>query len=167
MNRIRISNWIASQAMNRRHALYLKTKNPIHAWFAYQTARQLDVEIPGWVLEYFDNCASKLALPHKSAKSLADSFGIGRRGGRMVTKQAEKDIRDLRIVERVIQLRARPTSEELKNMARLHNIQGEGADPSDRPDLDIRLQVAEENKLKLDTLNGILTRFKLRNSPSS
>ena len=51
---------MAAYVIDRRHALYLQTGNPIHAWSAYDNAHKLDVAIPDWVLDYFDASAKAL-----------------------------------------------------------------------------------------------------------
>ena len=40
--------------------LYEHTGNPIYAWEAYEIARANKLEVPEWVLGYFDDCAEGL-----------------------------------------------------------------------------------------------------------
>lgn len=108
---------IDTRAMDLRHALYLDSGNRVHAWRAYTTARQLDLAIPAWVLEYFDTCAKALTTKHASAKAIATALGLATRGGPVVTRQADTDERNLEMVIRIEQLRQRPTRRELKALA--------------------------------------------------
>lgn len=41
-------------------AYHKETGNPLFAWDAYSHARKFNIEIPGWVLEYFDGVARGL-----------------------------------------------------------------------------------------------------------
>lgn len=145
-----------ARVINLRQALYLQTGNPIHAWRAYATARQLDVATPDWVLDYFDACAKALTTTkHASAKAIADALGLGTRGGRVVTRQADTDERDLAIVIRIDQLKKRPTRRELKALVHAHGLKGEGVDPGDRTLLVILDQVAEEYGLDVNQVQAI------------
>ncbi len=147
---------MAAYVIDRKQALYVQTGNPVHAWAAYDTARKLDVAIPAWVLDHFDACAKVLTTTkHSSAKAIADALGLGTKGGPTVTRQAAIQVRNLAIVERIVQLQDRPTRSELKAMAVAHGLKGDGVDPGDRPLLDILVQVAEEYRLDVNQVQAI------------
>ncbi|MEO7192648.1 MAG: hypothetical protein ABI051_16470 [Vicinamibacterales bacterium] len=69
-------------ATETNHMLYQGTGNPIHLWAAYQQARAAK-GIPGWIIDYFDECASRLLAPGgaSSSKVIAAAFGLGTQGG--------------------------------------------------------------------------------------
>jgi hypothetical protein len=61
---------------------YLATGNPLHAWNAYTTARAKDVEIPQWVLRYFDTVSCELRSIEVSEKEdlrskVSRALGLG------------------------------------------------------------------------------------------
>lgn len=92
--------------IERRRALYERTGNPIHALHAYRTSRVVKIAVPDWVLKLFDQWAYALCVESpKGAKAIADALGLGTKGGPSITSQAETEIRDLRIAERVFMLR--------------------------------------------------------------
>jgi hypothetical protein len=148
--------WVAAHFIGRREVLYRQTKNPIHVWKAYITARQLAVGFPDWVLSYFDRSAEALTTrPFGSAKAIADALGLGKAGGPSVTRKAATDERNLAIVERIVALKERPTREELQTLARTHGLKCHLVDPGDRSLLEILTQVAEEFRLDVKTVQSI------------
>lgn len=152
----RLKSILDGRTLNLRHALYLQTRNPIHAWRAFATARKLDVAVPDWVLDYFDACAKALTgTTYTSAKEIADALGLGSRGGRLVTRQADTDERNLEMVMRIEQLRNRPTRAELKVMMDAHKLKGEVVDPGDRTLLVILDQVGTEFNLDVNQVQAI------------
>lgn len=147
---------IADHYVGRRHVLYLRTANPVHAWSAYRTARQLEVAIPAWVLECFDSWAAVLTTEtHTSAKAIADALKIGKKGGPLVTEKAARELRDLEIVADVVQLLDRPTRAELKAIAKEHGLKGDVVDPGDRNITEIMEQVAGERGLEYSSVKTI------------
>jgi hypothetical protein len=143
---------IAKRYIDRRHALYLKSANPVHAWSAYRMARQLEEPIPGWVLGCFDAWATVLTEEtHESAKAIADALKIGKKGGATVTKKAASEVRDLEIVADVLHLQGRPTRAEqeatLKDYRRRFGVKGVVVDPGDRNLTEMMEQVAGERGL--------------------
>ena len=44
--------------IEHQRGLFERNGNPLCAWLAYLHAREADVAIPPWVLEYLDRCAS-------------------------------------------------------------------------------------------------------------
>ena len=40
--------------------LFKSFGNPIYVWEAYATCREYKIDLPNWILEYFDNCTEKL-----------------------------------------------------------------------------------------------------------
>lgn len=115
------------------YRLYARTRNPIHAFDAYRKARAIKKDVPGWVLELFDQWAETLCVnPPKGAKAIAHALGLGTKGGPAITSKAETQIRNLRIAERVLGLR----------------------DP-ERDTQDIFLQVAEEFNLSSERVAAI------------
>ena len=103
----RINATLAELAMRPYRALYLKTRNPIHALAAYDIARAAKVDIPDWILELFDQWAQVLTVSRpKGPKAIVGALGLGTKGGPSLTLQAETEIRDLRIARRVYELRS-------------------------------------------------------------
>ena len=94
---------IATAFIEQNHGLYLQAANPIHVWRAYDLARRCRVPIPDWVLAYFDTVAKRLAAPMgpRSPKAIADALGLGTKGGRSKTLQAETDQHHLDIIGRI------------------------------------------------------------------
>jgi hypothetical protein len=146
---------VVAHTIDLRHALYLRRRNPIHVWRAYAAARQLGVPVPDWVLDYFDTCAKALATRHSSAKAIADALGLGTRGGRLVTGQADTDERNVAIVERIDQLQSRPSRRELQALADAHGLKTDVVDPGDRTLLVILEQVAAEYHLDVNQVQAI------------
>ena len=148
-----------ARVIGLRYALYLQTGNPTHAWRAYATARRLNVAVPPWVLDYFDACAKALTTTtHTSAKSIADALGLGTKGGRLVTRQADTDERNLAMMMRIDQLRKRPTRRALEALVDAHGLNGTVVDPGDRTLLAIFVQVAEESGLEVNQVQAHLLR---------
>lgn len=151
---------IAAYHIDRKHVLYLRTKNPIHAWSAYRTARLLQVAVPAWVLDCFDAWATVLTTTtHTSAKAIADALKIGKKGGATVTKKAAQEVRDLKIVADILYLKSRPTRSALKAMARDYRLKGDGVDPGDRNITEIMEQVADERGLDHSSVKTIYYRM--------
>ena len=147
---------MGAYVIDGKQALYRQTRNPIHAWSAYHTARTLNVAIPDWVLDYFDASAKAItSTTHSSAKAIADALGLGTKGGPTVTRQAAIQVRNLAIVERILYLMDRPTRSELKALADAHGLKGPGVDPGDRPLLAILDQVAGEYDLDVNQVQAI------------
>ena len=48
--------------------LYDITRNPLHVWNAYRASRAVRLEVPDWVLSYFDGVAKRL-FQHEEAAS--------------------------------------------------------------------------------------------------
>ena len=161
--------WIAARTIERREVLFRKSKNPIHAWRAYADARALRVQIPDWVLTYFDASAAALATEkHDSARAIANALGLWTRGGPVVTATAKTDERDLAIVERIFALQERPThddmiqlTDKLKKLGvRVNRPQkAELIDPGGRSLLEILTQVAEEYDLDVSQVQKIYYKF--------
>ena len=40
--------------------LFKSFGNPIYVWEAYATCREYKIDLPNWILEYFDSCTEKL-----------------------------------------------------------------------------------------------------------
>lgn len=137
------------------HALYRHTKNAIHVWSAYRLARTWRMPIPDWVLDYLDACAVAVTTTPTSAKTMADAIGLGTRLGSGVTRQAATDRRHLEMVERIIQLRQRPSRRDLETLKRRYHVTEQIVDPGDRTLLDILTQVADEFGLSLDRTTAI------------
>jgi hypothetical protein len=104
---------IAEYCIGRWHALYLRTKNPVHALGAYRHARTLKVAIPAWVFECVDQWATVFdpfdpwgalltTTEYPSAKAIADALHIGTKGGETVTRKAARELRNLAIVADVL-----------------------------------------------------------------
>jgi hypothetical protein len=103
--------------IERRRALYERTGNPIHALHAYRTARVAKIAVPDWVLKLFDQWAHALCVESpKGAKAIADALGLGTKGGPSVTSQAETEIRNLRIAERVLVLQNHPPGRDKQDV---------------------------------------------------
>jgi len=54
------------------------TRNPLHAFVAYQTARHISAPVPEWVLEFFDSSLEAFVNDRKEnlPKSFAKAFGV-------------------------------------------------------------------------------------------
>jgi hypothetical protein len=54
------------------------TRNPLHAFLAYQTARHTSAPVPEWVLEFFDSSLEAFVNDPKEnlPKSFAKAFGV-------------------------------------------------------------------------------------------
>ena len=123
-------------ALERRHRIYVQTRNPIHALEAYRAARAGKIDIPSWILEVFDDWAVALCVnPPKGAKEIAAALGLATKGGPSITAQAEKDSRDWWIAERVLALLNR--------------------DPKPGNMLDVFSQAAQEFHLSPERVAGI------------
>jgi hypothetical protein len=48
--------------------LYEITGNPLHVWNAYRASRAVRLEVPDWVLSYFDRVAKRLFQHEEAAK---------------------------------------------------------------------------------------------------
>lgn len=121
--------------IERRHWLYTRTLNPIHAFHAYRMARAAKIDPPAWILELFDRWAEELCVKRpKGAKPIADALGLGSKAGPSTILRAETEARDLWIVERVFWLREFAP---------------------ERNKLDIFGQVAEEFNLSSDRVQSI------------
>ena len=127
---------LVNTRIDRRHRLYKRHHNPIHALEAYRMARAFKGEIPNWILELIDHWAAALCVNSPTgAKPIADALGLGAKGGGpSITSQAKKQARGLEIAERVLFLRDRYPS---------------------RDKLDIFGQVAEEFSLSSERVAGI------------
>jgi hypothetical protein len=84
----------------RRRAMYLETRNGVHALAAYRLARYLRVPVPKWVLEYFDRVARAIVRQHSTKYAQALELVSGS-GTKAATDRAERDERDHAIVTRV------------------------------------------------------------------
>jgi hypothetical protein len=94
--------------IENRRVLYERTRNPIHALDVYRLTRSLKTEIPGWVLELFDRWAKVLCeeQPEGGGMKIAKALGlVSKGGGPPLTTQAKIDWRNVRIVQRVLELR--------------------------------------------------------------
>jgi hypothetical protein len=77
----------ASYLVRKWLSLFLKTKNPIYAWRAYENARRLKLPVPCEVIQYLDDVAHqliKIANNPPTAKvrplEIAKALGLGKRG---------------------------------------------------------------------------------------
>lgn len=91
-----------------------ETKNPLFVWRAYQVSREIEYDLPTWVLEYFDKSANHLLNPkfkyegNEIPKEFYDAMGMHTTGqGVTPWKAYEKFSLRLNAVFRV---------EELKNI---------------------------------------------------
>jgi hypothetical protein len=97
---------MAASYIEPYRVLYVQTRNPTHALEAYRIARVFKIDVPGWILELFDQWAEALCVKRpKGAKTIADALGLGTKGGPSITSQANTQIRNLRIAQRVLELR--------------------------------------------------------------
>ena len=55
-----LSDLEALKRIERFETLYRSEDNPLFAWTAYRLARDAGLEVPAWVLEYFDMAALNL-----------------------------------------------------------------------------------------------------------
>jgi hypothetical protein len=121
-NTARLKAAFATLFMERSHALFLKTKNPIHAWRVYELARFGGVPIPTIVLEYFDRVAKVMTAESgpSSPRQIATAIEMGTRGGQSKARLARIDQRDLDIVGDVLFWFDRPadlnTDDDLKDL---------------------------------------------------
>jgi hypothetical protein len=46
--------------LRKLKCLFNSLGNPIYIWEAYATCREYEIDIPNWILEYFDSCTKKL-----------------------------------------------------------------------------------------------------------
>ena len=86
-------------------ALHKEEANPLFAWRAFRTARRAGLEVPAWVMEYFDGCADGLEgevakLTGKCVSTeewlpgaLGFTLGPGGKGALAKLKQAEDRLR--------------------------------------------------------------------------
>ena len=56
----KLARAIAPGRLRYHRMLFRKSKNPIHAWEAFRTAREHGLAIPEWVLEYLDDSANRI-----------------------------------------------------------------------------------------------------------
>jgi hypothetical protein len=123
------------RGIERFRRLYARSRNPIHALQAFRMARAAKIDIPGWILELFDQWAEALCVePPKEAKAIADALGLGTKAGPSITAQAQTQARDWWIADRVLVLR--------------------DCDP-ERDMQDIFLEVAEDYKLSGESVSRI------------
>ncbi len=89
--------------IERSRVLYARNRNPIHAFTAYRIARRMKLDIPGWVLELFDQWAKALCVERpKGGNAIVAALGLkGSGGGPSITAQAVIDSRDMFIAESV------------------------------------------------------------------
>jgi hypothetical protein len=72
--------------------LYRMFNNPVHAWAVYKAARKAGVPVPGWVLEYFDECATRMMRAPAAADSAAAvhrAMAFPRRAGSLARDQCK------------------------------------------------------------------------------
>ncbi|WP_143068938.1 hypothetical protein [Solimonas aquatica] len=69
--------------LNDERWMYRKSKNGEHAWHAYRLWRSGgrfdDFPLPGWLLKYFDECASRLEAA-RTRDQICRAMGLGARG---------------------------------------------------------------------------------------
>ena len=56
----------------RLKALYLSHENPIYIWEAYAVCREWKIDIPEWVLKYFDGCSKNLSAISQPGRTSDD-----------------------------------------------------------------------------------------------
>ena len=108
-----ISNrWISFMnnfTLNRLKRLNSHNPNPLYAWKAYKHSREFGMPIPGWVLNYLDDSATKLLAieqpeKNKVARAISDAIGMKKQGRGTVFANYRKIERDLKIAVRVSEL---------------------------------------------------------------
>lgn len=105
---LRFKAALAQEFIEHLHARYKHTPNPIHALEAYRLSRAVKIDVPGWILELFDQWAEVLCVnPPKGGKATADALGLGSKGGPSITAQAKTQARNVTIGQRVLFLRDR------------------------------------------------------------
>ena len=66
----------ASLIINQCHKDFEGIKNPLAVWDAYLTVRQFKMEIPGWILQYFDDVAKRMMFDDKVPDDLSELLGF-------------------------------------------------------------------------------------------
>ena len=119
----RLVRRLTAPLIEANRVLYVRTQNPTHALAAYRCARVAKIDIPDWILELFDRWAEVLFVQRpKGAKPTADALGLGTKGGwRPIVSQAETQARNLRIAQRVYELR---TAEPERNKTEIFDEVG-------------------------------------------
>lgn len=89
---------------------YKKSSNPLYAWLAFQQARKLDLAVPVWVLDYFDESADDLlkisgGLGNATQSAIAEALGLKTAGAGSQFKRFHDEERNRRIYRRVQELR--------------------------------------------------------------
>ena len=85
-----------------------KGGNPLHAWNAFRIARQYSVQVPPWVLSYFDKCVAGIFdIKQRNRIALPGVAALGFRSGGKGTEfsRFQADMRKVEVVERVVDLR--------------------------------------------------------------
>ncbi|MEW8062375.1 MAG: hypothetical protein AB2797_04620, partial [Candidatus Thiodiazotropha sp.] len=76
---------------------YKKTSNPLYIWETYSQCRNVEMPIPDWIYEYFDQCSSNLMKhwdnpPGEPAKAIAKSLSMASPGrGSVFTETSKRD----------------------------------------------------------------------------
>ena len=86
---------------------YKESKNPLYAWQAFRQARQSNVAVPEWVLEYLHKSADNLltmplGLGKKTQAAIAEALGLKTVGNRSFFDRfwkLERDIQIYRLVQ--------------------------------------------------------------------
>jgi len=85
-----------------------KGGNPLHAWNAFRIARQYGVQVPPWVLSYFDKCVAGIFTSkqqNRAAPPGVAALGFRSGGKRTELSRFQADMRKVEVVERVVDLR--------------------------------------------------------------
>ena len=101
-------------------AHYKRTKNPLYAWHAIQKSRELDLELPKWVLAYLQQSADRLLdiqgdLGDKTQQATTESLCLKTVGGGSVFTRFRTELRNVEICLRVQDLREqRPARKDIR-----------------------------------------------------
>lgn len=80
---------LAGYSIDRCHLLYDETGNPVHVWKAYRVARKTGVELPQWVLDYFDAAAGALESNPGKGSEILEALGFAT-GGRRENRASDQ-----------------------------------------------------------------------------
>lgn len=89
--------WWDQGILDQMHRSYQAEGNALYAWEALRFARSNKVDVPEWVLAYFDGCASALLNNDEPTKALA----LAVKGGPGKQKQHADRRRDVGICARI------------------------------------------------------------------
>jgi hypothetical protein len=144
----------AAQLIARRETLFRHTNQGEHAWRAYQLARDAQLPIPAWVLDYLDAAAKPLAAGPSAKEAMRVlRLASGKRGGRH--RSADTADRHLGIVQQVgLELsRGELTESALKSIDACQRIAGD------------KRATPQQRKAAVEKIRALLNAPTQKNSP--